>query len=702
MTEEVKISSGLTAKAFLLGLIGCVISVITQYGRGGGWSEAVYHWWAFTGPGLRSMGMGFFVLLIIAFINYGSNAGWWKAHFTRQEVTVVLIFVLMGIFGSNAGNYQTYFRELWQEGQWVAMQSPDKQPEFWAKLPDNLVLGPKYPEPYAPLIAQGTRTLQWDFGPFIPMIVAGVLWYGTLQLFVTFGSTLFRHLYIDVEYLPMPVANVMAEAIELTQPASKKVRFFSSKLFLIGFILSFLWYLGTSWVDNLVYLLSGGSIRITYPWEALGYTLEPLWDFTKYAWLPWTGMFITLAPWEISWAIMLPVNVLITTLIAWFVIWVIFPFIYMANYWGPFTPGMADEVADIMIGPWRIDDYGFSRVALLYGMLIAAFITPLVMNWRHVSPVLKSLIREPPREFDPDRPISYRLTLILTVVFFILWYIVSVSLMCMHPVTTIVYMILISLAYFGSGRMVAETGAYYGMTDASAYWQNASWAGLPGAIAIYYTMMPIEPSIQTYMTMEMINHSAAGMCFGGERPAINTINSYGVAYRTKTRLKEILLILALGIVIALIGATFTHFFQRCWRLKPPKTRGYYIRQIVKNADQGKFYMDYDIVAVYPNETIIQIVIGFLIIFVISLLAPRIPYLRGLSVGGIIAALMFGPMVWSAWLVGFIIKYIVLKTGGTGMYEEKLKPIALGIFIGAIVALYVGCDIIGYLNWLIYG
>ncbi|MBO3768638.1 MAG: hypothetical protein JTT16_04965, partial [Candidatus Brockarchaeota archaeon] len=37
--------------------------------------------------------------------------------------------------------------------------------------------------------------------------------------------------------------------------------------------------------------------------------------------------------------------------------------------------------------------------------------------------------------------------------------------------------------------------------------------------------------------------------------------------------------------------------------------------------------------------------------------------------------------WPTWLVAFIIKYAVLKFGGSRVFEEKWIPIAVGICIG---------------------
>jgi hypothetical protein len=90
-----------------------------------------------------------------------------------------------------------------------------------------------------------------------------------------------------------------------------------------------------------------------------------------------------------------------------------------------------------------------------------------------------------------------------------------------------------------------------------------------------------------------------------------------------------------------------------------------------------------------------------VILVLAFLATRIGFLRGLSIGGIVLGTMAGFWIWAPFLVGFIVKYIILRVGGVKMYEEKLKPIALGILLGHIIPIFIN-NTIGWINWLIYG
>jgi hypothetical protein len=698
--EKREYITGLTMKSLVVGLVACIFGVVTQYQSQIGFATGAYHWWAMAWQPVLSMGTAFAFMFILAFLNYGASAGWWKVRFSRQEACVVLLFTLVANFGTNQNNYSWFYRELFQEGQWIATQPAAKQAAYWALMPKNLVLGPLSAEPYAPLIKTGFKTLAIDLAPFMPMIIAGVLWFLSLELFITFGSLLLRRLYIDVEYLPMPISRVMSDVIELTQPMeswslSRKVKFFASKLFLVGFLASFIPYFVLYALGPLISLVTGAPV--TLPWT--GVNFEPAWDFTKYSWLQWSGFTISLMPWEIGWAVLLPINVLITVVISWVAIYVIFAFIYCATYWPPYPPGSMIEIDSLIYGPWLHDAQGFSRPALLTGMMFGAAIVPVILNWKQMAPIFKSLIKEPAKEFDPERPLSYRLTWILTIGFFLLWFIVSVALYLMQPLPTIVFMILASLVYFGSSRLVSETGGFYGALESGPCWMSMTYSGMPGAIAMAYTA-DIKSDISTYMTMYMINNAPHTTCQVGDRPAINTLNSFAISHRTRTAFKTTLMILVIGVIISVVLSAFVHFFIRTWSITMAKTRGTYIKTIVTYANQGRFYAYYDVFSSHPNEALIQIVLGFAIIFALAYLAPRIGLLRGLSIGGIILGFMVGFYLWAPFLVGFLIKYLVIRVAGTRGYEEKLAPIGLGIVVGTWIVVFI-TQFIGWLNWLIY-
>jgi len=697
-TPLMEYTSGITKKSLIIGLIASVFIIVTQYARGSSIvaTPAHWDWWFMAFQPILSMATVFTFMLLIAFVNYGAGVGWWKARFTRQEASIIAILMFSSMFGTNQGNYQWFWRELFREGLWVAIQSPDKQLAYWSKFPTNGVIGPLGPEAYAQL-AVAARTLFTNYIPFMPMIVAGVLWYLTLILGLVFGSLLLRRLYVEIEYLPMPISTVTSDVIELVERSSPKASLLP-KPFLAGFLPLFIAYFTLYCLPPIQRLVTGAPS--TLPWA--GVKFEPAWDLTKYAILPWSGLGISLMPFEIGWSIMLPTSILLTVILTWLALYVIFPFIYSARYWPPVTPGSTVYVSQLIYATnyWLYDVQGFSRPALLAGMVIGLAIAPLILHWGHVAPVLRSLFREPSREFDPLKPISYRTAFILCIVFFLLWFLVATTLYMIQPIPALIWLILASLIFFGSGRLLAETGGFYGQLEPGATTMANTWTVMPGAIAMKY-FADIKPDISTYMTIYMLNNVYNTTCHGGDRPVGNLLVSYHIGRQTATESKGILLVILIGTIISVVGTVFVHFFNEAWSLTLPKLRGTYIQSAVRYSEQGRFYAFYSQFTGHPNQMLVQIIIGFAIIFILAFLATRIGFLRGLSIGGVVLGAMIGFWVWMPFLVGFIVKYIVLRVGGVKMYEEKLKPVALGILLGHIIPIFIN-NTIDWVNWLIYG
>ncbi len=443
-----------------------------------------------------------------------------------------------------------------------------------------------------------------------------------------FGSLLLRRLYTRVEYLPMPFSNVMSSFTEMTQPASKTVGLLKDKVFLIAFALSFI----QGFVSN--YYFPWSAVFTGTPSGRLG-DFYPAWDLTPQALLPWTGIFISLAPWEIGWALLLPVNVLGTALITWLGVHVIFPFVYMGQYWGPYnasTMGNSNSAIRLIGFDWRLGDLGFSLVAIMMGMLMAALIVPIIINWRQMAPIFKSLLgSEPSNDFDPDKPLSYRLTWWLTIGFFLLWYGVGVGLLQAKPDALLLFLVLISIQFFGIGRVLSETGGWYGAFNLAPYYTHSGYTG--SLACVYGTTLGAD--IPSYVTTFMLSTRGSFYAWADKVPFFS-LHSFKFADNTKTRLKGMVKILAIGMIIGVTVIAFVHFINRSYDTTLSwKLRGEYIKRAVTYAERGRPQRGFDLWSEHPNEAVIQIVFGFALVAVLSFLQPKIALLRSMSVGGVI-------------------------------------------------------------------
>ncbi len=697
--------SGLTVKSIFVAFLGLVVTALLF----GDPQRRVWIAYEFLGidAGWESQsslfgcfGMGVLFMLILAVVNQGAAAGWWKTRFTRQEAALVLIMVIVA--GVYTGNYHGPFREWFSESAQVAQELDlAKRTELWSYMPD-VVFGPKDANFWTFFVGEPGRpklpTLMIPWAELIPMMATAIFFVLGGTLCLVFASMLLRRLYCTVEYLPMPITEVMTGFLELTQPGSEKVKLFKSKPFIIGLLVSFL-YTFPLWGIHFWQTILTGKPAGSLEGSLGGFYLWPLWDFTVKGWLPWVPLRVSLAPWEVGWGMILPINVLASTLIGYLAMFVIFPLIYghQLGFWGTFPAGMT-AVGLTNEGIYRQSSEGFSFVAISIGMLFALVAAPLIMNWHEVTPIFKALIREPPEEFDPDRPISYRLTWLLTIGFGLLWYLTAILVMGMAWHATLFFMAVTSIIFLGYGRMVSETGGWYGVVVPSQY---RAHGGLLGAWTLKgFGVMPdpAKPvgSIVTYWHMQTRSTTFAW----GDKIPWYSLHSMKVADLTKTKARAALKMLVAGIALSLTAIAVFYWIYRAYSTMVWKTRGELTLEAPGNVEKGETKGYYNMLA-HMDLGLIQVAIGFAVILALSLLQPRIPLLRTVSMGGLVWGASGGYMVWATWLLALIIKYIVLKIGGTRMYGDTVKPLSLGLVAGGLLSLVL-MMIGSFLIWVIYG
>ncbi|MCW4020921.1 MAG: hypothetical protein NWF14_06815 [Candidatus Bathyarchaeota archaeon] len=693
MTSE-EVVSGFTAKAFITGLLGCIFTAFVMYERSV--EKIVFqkpradYWAGGSQSAISITGAIFGLIAILALINHGAERGWWKFRFSRQEVGMVVILMTMGAFFYATG-FAEYWRDQFSENVYPILNKPETEwAEWWAMAPDTGIFGPKTAEPWLPIYTEGVKTLTIDWAAFMPTIVIAIAWFLCPMMFFFFGSLLLRRLWLRVEYLPAPYTELVTSYIDMTQPATSsksKVKLFSNKLFIVVFLITFIYHFALRGSDTWIQLLTGAAPAQPWYGEYLGTGAGMgYFDLSLNCWLPWTGLYINLGAMDIGWALLLPTNVIISALIAWFAMHFVFPFTYMATYWGPFTPaiaGSADSASEIVLMKWSHDDLGFSLPAILVGCLFAIAIAPIVMNWGQMAPIFKGLFKEPENEFDPDRPLSYRLTWILTIAFFILWLIVGITFYVLPVGVMLGFSILISVAFFGAARVVMETGGWYTSTGGGPYFE---WPQVVGVMSnAYFTQ--IGDNIPSRMAVYMFGARTNSFIANRQVP-LYSLHAFKLGENIKTHMSGILKVLVIGGVVVLLTTAYVNFFDRGMTTYLWKARGEYFKEAIPKAADG--IPGFKLQQVWtdtPNESFMQIAFGFVLIFALSILQPRIAIMRSLSIGGVVWGFMGMHVMWTSWLVALVIKFAVLRTGGTKMYEQILKPIGLALVAGVMLATF---------------
>jgi len=702
-SAEVKAFKGLTTKALVIATVGLVFTALLwgDAERAGPWSgfrysssDVLYFWHWQVNPVLGAYGMAWVFMIVIAFINHGAKAGWWKTRFSGQEVALISVMIVLG--GVFNGYYRGPFKEWFSEGAYVVRQPVGKQADLWKVAPP--IFGPQDPGVwrfYTGIVGQPVkeRTLMIPWVELAPMMIIAISFISSGMLCLVFASMLLRRLYCTVEYLPMPIAGITTDLINLTQTGSEKVRLFKSKPFLLGFLLCFIYMFPIHSLSFYQTLATG--VAVPRQWGYLGgVLLYPYWDFTPNVWLAWVPLFISLIPWEIGWGLLLPANVLTSALIGWFAMFVIVP-LALSPYLGPQPKGVYG--APLMHSYLDFHAIGFSYSAIFIGMLVAITFVPIIRNRRHMIPVFKALLSEPPEDFDPDKPISYRLTWLLTIGFGLLWYLIGTLVINIRFDALLLHSIMISILFIGGGRLVLETGGYYG--NFSQSWMGGVGDYVGTVLLKLFNVVPSRGQVTNIVTTYYMNSSRMNMYGYHENIPWYSINAMKVAEHTKTKTSDILKVLAIGIIISMPLIAVFHFV---WRAYSPtiwwKIPGIYFGRMT-SAEAGTLYNA--VIISKWDIHLTQICLGFTVVAVLSLLQPRLSILRSLSIGGLVFGAWAGYTVWVPWLIALIVKYIIMKTAGIRVQEETVRPFSLGLIAGAILTL-VTMQVGNFLEWLVLG
>jgi len=723
MSKSIEVrESGLTKKALALGILGVFITASFYiaggdigscywpvrsgtYGKQEGLGDEGNH----TFPSLiGTFGMGMLLMFIAAFVNLGARKGWWKTRFSQQELAVMMILApIGGIMGATFWNPFTYWYTAVPH-TYVNVKTVD-----WKLIPD-MVFGPKGPFatvdaynavwgwswPRAPMKEPSLYFWQIPWGQIAPMMAISILFEASMILCLIMASMLLRYIWTRVEYLAFPYAEFYGSMVDLAQPSSSESS--SSKrtkifwwLLLIAFTVSFVYQFLGAGFERMVKVVTGGY----YPGKYRGYWPDPFndwkasgfgwlgYDFVELAVLPFAGLYMVTGPWEIGWASFIPYNVLLSALIGWLVMWVIFPLVYAPIAgWGT-QPTASFGISQLIdTYTYNIHPDGFSITPLLIGMILAVLFVPLVIHRREALTILKALFKEPDPSFDPDRPIPYRLAWLLMIGGFLLTFLMGVGIMQIQPLPFLFFEIMLVVLFTGVGKIISESGGWVGQMLESPH--TRSYQGLVGATTLSAFNVVVKggtttPTTSAVMTTWMLN--GINPMNWGERVPWYSLYSMKIADSKKVKTKSMLILLTLGFIAGVISLSIVCPAWQAWVTDFKRGN---INTALTTVQTG-IIRYWGTSLAYMDKTQTLIVTGFVLIFALTLLQRRVSLLRSLSIGGLITGLMLGYGLWFGWLITFVIKYLILKVGGGKLFEEKWKPIALGLFCGGTLSNFVG-------------
>jgi len=705
---------GVTKKAVAVAVLGMVISALLwpQQGKG-----ATPYWpmrfrfpftddqpWSYMGTSvfpaiIGSFSIGLALVFICGLINYGVIKGWWKTTFSQRELALIMSLApLGGIFGGGDLLYpwsQTHLLEGFKPGT-------IKDPSWWNLIPD-IVFGPKdasvWSYVYVPGEAIKPRYLPWQIPwmAILPNILTFYVFFASMLVCLICASMLMRYICIKTEYLAFPFNEVYGGFVDLasSNPKTKRLGMFS-KPFLIGFLASFIWQFSLWGAYYWVMLITGQKLELRYqgylpdPTTGQASTILawPVWDFTHYDLIDWAPLVFSAGLWEIGWAALLPTNILLSGLIGFLAMWVVFPPVatYVLNG-NPMEPGESmRKCLKRLDRGWYYG--GVSVEAVFLGACLAVIVAIFVKHRQESLTILKSIVKEPVSEFDPDRPLPYRWIWWIMIASFLLWYLIGVGLFKMYPIPLLIMGLGIVILFTAAGKIVSEAGGWYGSMFS---YDSAEYAQLVGGIlTVKCNLLASGRSLtMSDITTLWITKGARSIINWMEIPPWYSLYTMKMADSKRINKKK-MLIAVIGIfALALILSEIFYEIKLAYDVEPT-TKGQGIVRTLTEAMGGEQIDNmWRLYSRCPEGSMYTIIASFSIILALSILQNYIGILRPLSIGGLIVGLKCGHGIWGAWLVALILKYLVLKVGGVKLYEERLKPISLGFFGGGLLAYLAG-------------
>ena len=713
MSERVEIKK-ITTRSVVIGLILAVIltfigsafyhlipayshSYGSTYGRTPYASPYTYAWLNFYCAIMPTV----FTIFVITLINMV------KPVFAKHEVAVISMIILMsGIFASGStytNNLYFFFTYGW--GYLTPTRIPAEEDvariqQFMAPI---MACG-NDKEYWQMVMSTWWSPIRWDY--VMPMMVWGSFLLTVLSFVGLFVALITRRLYVDVEALPFPIANVTNEMIDTSQPTDGKRLGFFNKFFLIGFLIQFIWLI----IGNLpwdIYSYFAWGERA--PWgTARGrfgdFFIYPIYDATQLALLPWVALNIMIEPWLIGWGTLLPMDVIIGTVIGWLIFQVMVPVIWTVGLgiWDP----MPSSFGYICSRLYR--DSTTPNIGMIYfGGLIALAIFPIIRNLGTMGPIFGAITgKEPPEDIDPEKPYPYKIAM-WGFIGSMLLYVALASVANVMPTWSLLWILLTVVFLFGGYRFVAETGGYMACSFGHPF-HLPNWpqpitsillATLPGVIGVESRASLMTYTFVSYGLGTLFSYVAH---YGGYM----TLESFKLARLSNLNIKNLWKIALVTLVLTMFIMGFGVFFwhsvfpgdKRAGGVYPWLGAGLFFNLYQKNIATGiPYWMDRSVYLTMfqdpgPVDTVIKMVIGIVLVIGLMMGRERYPWLR-ISAAGLILGMAFGMKFWGSFIVALAIKYLTLRIGGVRLFEEKVKPVMVGFFYGWAIAAMI--------HWFVY-
>lgn len=506
--------------------------------------------------------------------------------------------------------------------------------------------------------------MNWaDWIPVIAIYLAMTMAWSFMLLFLV---SIWRFLYIDIQRVPFPAAPPYLEQLEmLTTTGSQRPTFISFKgrarIFWVGFIVGAIFAL-----PDIIAVVVPGFPSIIYS------SAVAIVDWTPILGSSVRGMSMMVArnPFNVVLALLVPLDLSLSVWFSAFLADIIIGPV-AAALGSPWAPGY---------GGWSVWDSTIDWLQMTgNGILVGLFIVPLILYRDRFLSTLKAAFTRKPAGVDESKEVmSYRKMyigfIISAIVFTALGLIYSQAIVALIVITILTIIFTIAVIYttgetnlgfplmsefYLSGPLINDILVATGTSSRDAFYPAVGaihWAGYestyvnPGLFQAFTYRM--SDSLRVHPKVAFIG-GTIGIIIGGIIGwplTVWAINAFGGAARLGT----------------------------AWIYSAWGGRG------ADYISGGVFHKTAADRGCPPNELYGGLVAGIIIAFIFGIMRMRYPWFPFSSAGFAMGWGVFGQTHLLEFLVGWAIKFIVVRFGGARVHDKYLIPLAAGWIVGITV------------------
>ncbi len=662
--EEIR--SVLTIKTIAMGIIASIISTIIVVfilnGIPVGVKDQTFELSWVTGP--------FFFLFLIMLIHRIWSFAAPKLRLSKQQsVTIYSMLMLSSTFAVIPYFLIPWFSFLVQSDTYRAgvLGGGDYMPNLWVPNTKSIVSG----------AFSGGTAVPWS--NWLSPLIYWIVLFGCLGLCQMFINIVWRKQFVEVERLPFPYADAATEIMRAGNASGieKAGRIWKAGPFWWGALVGFLFmlYPVLTVLNNLIpWFPVMGDLPEVYDWWIWGYDATALIRNN-------VVLRINLNPIWIALAFLIPLDTLLSAWLWFLICYIILPPIQVAIGTYPSFPEQNDGSNYIWANHWA--GRGFMPGWVMWGVMLGLPLWMLLFNRGYIVGTIRKAFGKAEGNPDGEKGL-YRMAYIGAIITFAI-----VAGLLIYAGLSVLAGILIPawalLIYWAWTRIRSIGGGY---TD---YWWYGPWYQDPAAAIVW---IPFSVS-GTYNSAASFRTTAISMMLMEDRalgatPQPASMESFKLGDRAGIRPRELVLPQAIAIIIGVVIAfpmtiwgAYTWGWDKQW-IGGPNRGGWstWFQAFIRDGGNVLVPVDW-------SSWLGQFIFGGFFCGLLIFLRMRFVWWPIEPIGVILgSSAVTGWFMFTALVVAWVIKMLVLRIGGTRLYEKTALPFFSGLFVGAFLMLYI--------------